>query len=398
MEEIVLAGATRTPIGRLGGALKDVPPEKLGVVVIQEVLRRTGLQPSMLDDVILGCVLQSNEAPNVARIAALLAGLPVEVTAYTVHRQCGSGLQAVVSAAQAIKSGEAEVVLAGGVESMTQAPYYLTGGRFGYRTGHALLYDPFFRNSEMTSAPERFGPINMGLTAEKLATLYSISREEQDLFALQSQEKAARALKNGVFQEEIVPVPVPAKGKEPVYFQVDEHPRPDTTLEKLARLPPAFKEGGTVTAGNSSGLNDGAAAMLVLTRRKAEELGIKPLGRLVAQAVAGVDPTIMGIGPVPAVKKALVRAGLKLEDIGLIELNEAFAAQAIAVLRELGLEGDERVNANGGAIALGHPVGATGAIILTKLLYEMQRRQVEYGLATLCIGGGQGIAVVVQRR
>jgi len=394
---VVIVSAVRTAVGRFGGALREVPPEKLGARVMVEALARAGLEGRELSEVIMGCVLQTSDAPNLARVAALWAGIPVEVPAYTVHRQCGSGLQAVISGAQAIICGDARVVLAGGAESMSRAPYYVNEMRWGARLGHVTFYDPFVRNAESCSPTELFGYVNMGLTAENLASRYAISREEQDAFALASHRKAVVALSEGRFREQVVPVPVPQpRGGEPLLFDRDEAPRPDTSMEALSRLPPVFKKDGTVTAGNSCPMNDGAAAVVLMPADLAESRGLEPLGRVVSWGVAGVDPRYMGIGPVPATRLALERARLDLDQIDVIELNEAFAAQALAVLKELGLEGDPRVNPNGGAIALGHPVGATGAILLVKLLYEMRARGARRGLVTLCIGGGMGIALVVE--
>lgn len=397
MTPVVIVSAVRTAVGRFGGALREVPPEKLGARVMTEALARAGVEGRELGDVIMGCVLQTNEAPNLARVAALWAGIPVEVPAYTVHRQCGSGLQAVISGAQAIMCGEARVVLAGGAESMSRAPYYVNEMRWGARLGHVTFYDPFVRNAESCSPTELFGYVNMGLTAENLAEKYGISREEQDAFALASHRKAVVALTEGRFRDQVVAVPVPQpKGKEPLLFDRDEAPRPDTSMEALSRLAPAFKKDGTVTAGNSCPMNDGAAAVVLMPADLAESRGLEPLGRVVSWAVAGVDPRYMGIGPVPATRLALERARLSLGQIDVIELNEAFAAQSLAVLKELALVGDPRVNPNGGAIALGHPVGATGAILLVKVLYEMRARGARRGLVTLCIGGGMGIALVVE--
>ena len=397
MTPVVIVSAVRTAVGRFGGALREVPPEKLGARVMVEALARAGLEGRELSEVIMGCVLQTSDAPNLARVAALWAGIPVEVPAYTVHRQCGSGLQAVISGAQAIICGDARVVLAGGAESMSRAPYYVNEMRWGARLGHVTFYDPFVRSAESCSPTELFGYVNMGLTAENLASRYAISREEQDAFALASHRKAVVALSEGRFREQVVPVPVPQpRGGEPLLFDRDEAPRPDTSMEALSRLPPVFKKDGTVTAGNSCPMNDGAAAVVLMPADLAESRGLEPLGRVVSWGVAGVDPRYMGIGPVPATRLALERARLDLDQIDVIELNEAFAAQALAVLKELGLEGDPRVNPNGGAIALGHPVGATGAILLVKLLYEMRARGARRGLVTLCIGGGMGIALVVE--
>ncbi len=403
-----IVGAARTATGRFAGALKDISVEQLAAVPMKEAIWRAGLEPALLDDVILGNALQTNDAPNVARVAALVAGIPIEVPAYTVHRQCGSGLQAVVSAAQAIAAGDARAVLAGGVENMTRAPYYTNDLRFGARAGHVTFYDPFVRNTERCAPVEVYGQWNMGLTAENLAEKHGISREDQDRFAADSQRKGAAAVTAGVFHQEIVPVSVPqGKGKPPALFAVDETLRPDTTAEGLARLQPAFRKDGTVTAGNSCPLSDGAAAVVVVSEEmlrggasEGEGVGngglAHPLARIVSYAVSGVDPRVMGIGPVTATRRALERAGLTLDHIDLIELNEAFAAQSLAVLKELGLTGDPRVNASGGAIALGHPIGATGAKLLTTLVYALRRTRGRYGLVTLCIGGGMGIAMVVE--
>ena len=394
VNEVVIVSAVRTAGGRIGGSLKDVQPEDLAKVVIEAAVQRAGVEPEAVDEVIIGQAKQSADAANLARVAALRAGLPVEVPAYTVMRQCGSGLQAVNNAAQAIMCGLADIVVAGGTESMSNAPYYLRGARFGYGAGNAVLVDSNTESQPRSQPFEIYGNLTMGLTAENVAAKYGISREEQDRFALASQEKALAAIAAGRFAEEIVPVEVPQKKGLAVVFATDEHPR-QTTLEQLARLPAIFKEGGTVTAGNSSGRNDGAACLVLMSAAEAARRGAAPLATIRSQAVAGVPPEIMGIGPAPASRKALAAAGLSLDDIGLVELNEAFAAQSLAVIEELGLD-EARVNVNGGAIALGHPLGCSGARILTTLLYEMRRRGTRYGLATLCIAGGQGIATVVE--
>ncbi len=397
MIDVVIVEAVRTAIGKLGGGLKDVECDHLAAVPIAECIKRTGIPKDQIDEVIMGQTKITTDAANLARVAALRAGVPVEVPAYTLMRQCGSALEAVNSAARQIMCGLAEVIVAGGVESMSTAPYYLRNARYGYGVGNGEIIDPNTESQPRSQPEEIFGRIwHMGLTAENLAKKYCISREEQEEFSLNSQNKALSAISKGYFKEQIVPVEVKSK-KETVIFDTDEHPR-EVTLEKLARMAPAFKKDGTVTAGTSSGRNDGASALVVMSSEKAEELGFKPMARIVAQAVSGVSPEIMGIGPVPAVRKALKRAGLKLEDIDLIELNEAFAAQALACVKELELENSlHKVNINGGAIALGHPLGATGAIILTKLLYDMKRLSKRYGLATLCIAGGQGIATIVEK-
>ncbi|MER3456503.1 MAG: 3-oxoadipyl-CoA thiolase [candidate division GAL15 bacterium] len=397
MRDVVIVDAVRTPIGRYGGALRSVRPDDLAALVISALVQRSGLDPARLDDVILGCANQAGEDNrNVARMAVLLAGLPVEVPGQTVNRLCGSGLQAAVSAFHAIRCGEGDVMIAGGVESMTRAPFVV--GKASEPWSRTLeVYDTTigwrFTNPRLA---EKYPPYSMGETAENVAERYGISREEQDRYALLSQQRAARAMSEGRFRDEIVPVVIPQPSGEPVVVDRDEHPRPDTTLEALAGLRPAFRHGGTVTAGNSSGINDGAAALLLAEASTARELGLRAMARIVATAVAGVDPAVMGIGPVPAVRKVLARAGLSVQDIDLVELNEAFASQVLACVRELGLD-LERVNVNGGAIALGHPLGASGARLLGHLVWEMRRRGVHYGLATMCIGVGQGIAVVVER-
>jgi len=397
VRDVVIVDAVRTPIGRYGGALRSVRPDDLAALVISALVQRSGLDPARLDDVILGCANQAGEDNrNVARMAVLLAGLPVEVPGQTVNRLCGSGLQAAVSAFHAIRCGEGDVMIAGGVESMTRAPFVV--GKASEPWSRTLeVYDTTigwrFTNPRLA---EKYPPYSMGETAENVAERYGISREEQDRYALLSQQRAARAMSEGRFRDEIVPVVIPQPSGEPVVVDRDEHPRPDTTLEALAGLRPAFRHGGTVTAGNSSGINDGAAALLLAEASTARELGLRAMARIVATAVAGVDPAVMGIGPVPAVRKVLARAGLSVQDIDLVELNEAFASQVLACVRELGLD-LERVNVNGGAIALGHPLGASGARLLGHLVWEMRRRGVHYGLATMCIGVGQGIAVVVER-
>jgi acetyl-CoA C-acetyltransferase len=395
MEEVVIVSAVRTAVGRLGGGLKDVEPEDLGKLVIQEALRRAQVEPEAVDEVIMGQTKQSADAANLARVASLKAGLPIEVPAYTVMRQCGSGLQAVHNAAASIMIGEADIVVAGGVENMSKAPYYLRGARYGYGAGNAVLVDSNTESQPRSQPIEVYGNLTMGLTAENLAVKYGITREESDAFSLQSQERAFAAIESGRFKDEIVPVEIKQK-KGVVVFDTDEHPR-RSTLEGLAALPAVFKEGGQVTAGNASGRNDGAACTVVMSAKEAGRRGIKPMVVIRGMGVAGVSPEIMGIGPAPASRKALKRAGLTLDDMGLIELNEAFAAQALSVIKDLGI-GDRMadLNPNGGAIALGHPLGCSGARIFTTLLFEMQKRGTRYGLATLCIAGGQGIATVVE--
>ncbi len=401
MREPVIIDAVRTPIGRHGGALASVRPDDLAAVPIRALLERTKVDPGLVDDVILGCANGAGEDNrNVARMALLLAGLPVEVPGQTVNRLCGSGLQAVASAAQAIRAGEGECFIAGGVESMTRAPVVmLKSGEAWNRAAPAIADSTVgwrFVNPEM---PKTW-TVSLGETAERVAERHGVSRQDQDRFALESQRRWACAQAEQAFADEIVPVRVPgspsSRGRVTV-VDVDEHPRPDAGLEQLAGLKPAFvKDGGTVTAGNSSGINDGAAALLVMEREAARRAGLAPRARVVTSAVAGVAPDVMGIGPVPAVRKALARAGLAVGDLGLVELNEAFAAQALACVRELGLD-EAIVNVHGGAIALGHPLGASGARILTTLVHAMKRRGVRYALATMCIGVGQGIAMIVEK-
>lgn len=393
MEEAVIVSAARTPVGTFGGSLKDVPAVRLGAIAIAEALRRAGIAPEEVDEVLMGNVLQAGLGQNPARQAALHASLPDSVPATTVNKVCGSGLKTVALAAQAIKLGDAQVIVAGGMESMSRAPYLLENARWGYRMGDAQMVDEMIRDGLWCAIED----CHMGMTAENVVAQWEITREEMDQFSLRSHQKAVAAREKGLFAEEIVPVEVQGPRGETVVVEHDEHPRPDTSLERLARLRPVFKpDGGTVTAGNSSGINDGAAAVVVMARSLAEKRGLEPLAVIRSYASAGVPPRIMGIGPVQATRRALERAQLGLEDIDLIELNEAFAGQSLAVGRELNLDW-ERVNVNGGAVALGHPIGASGARILTTLLYEMRRRQARYGLAALCIGGGQGIAMVVER-
>jgi len=390
MEEVVLVSGARSAIGRLGGAFQNFPASDLAAAVIKAAVERAGVKPEQVDQVILGCVGQVMEDGYIARHAAIKAGLPIEVPAYTVNRICGSGLEAINTAARWIECGDAEVVVAGGVENMTMMPYYVRNGRYGYRLGHGQLEDGI---QHLLGDP--FSKAHMGITAENLAEKFGISREVQDEFALRSQQRAVAAIQAGKFKDEIVPIEVKV-GRETKVIDTDEHPRADTTAEALAKLRPAFKEGGVVTAGNASGINDGAAAVVVTSRRKAEELGLRPRLRLVARAEAGVEPSIMGSGPIPAVRKVMEKSGLALDQMDVVELNEAFASVAAACSQELGLD-SERTNPNGGAVALGHPLGATGAILAVKLMYELERRQARYGLVSLCIGGGQGIATVFER-
>jgi 3-oxoadipyl-CoA thiolase len=397
MSEAYITAAVRTPIGRAGGVLAEVRPDDLAAVAVKAVVERSGVAPASIDDVIFGCANQAGEDNrNVARMAVLLAGLPVEVPAQTINRLCGSGLQAVIAAAHAIRAGEGDCFVAGGVESMTRAPYVmLKSGSAWNRTPPPMADTTVgwrFVNPRLSAE----WTISLGETAEKVARQYGISRAAQDAFAVESQRRAQVAIGAGYFRDEIVPVPVPDKGGATKLIAVDEPPRADVTLEGLARMKPAFLKDGTVTAGSSSGINDGASALTLLSAEALERTGAKPLARIVATAVAGVDPSVMGIGPVPAVRKALARAGLDAGELDLIELNEAFAAQSLACIRDLGLD-PARVNVSGGAIALGHPLGASGARILTTLVHGLRRTKGRYGLAAMCIGVGQGIAVVVER-
>jgi len=389
--EAVILSACRTPIGAFGGALKDLSAVDLGTIVVREALARAGVTPSDVGDVVLGCVLQAGNGMNVARQAALLAGLPVETPGETVNRVCGSGMQAVVHAVEAIRVGYVDTVVAGGTESMSNATYLLKGARWGYRMGNAEAIDSMLHEG-LTCA---IAACHMGITAEEVASRYNVSRPDQDAFAAESQQRAVRAIAEGRFKEEIVPVPVPQRKGDPVIVDTDEYPRAGTTADKLAALKPAFRKEGSVTAGNASGINDGAAAVVVSTGAKALTLGRRPLARILSYGSTGVDPKIMGMGPVPAVRKALERAGLKMGDVDLFELNEAFAAQSVAVGRELGVDA-AKVNVNGGAIALGHPIGASGARVLTTLIHALRARKLRYGVASLCIGGGMGIAMAVQ--
>ena len=392
MQEVVVVAATRTAIGSFQGTLSNVPAVELGAAVIARLLEQTGLAGEAVDEVIMGHVLNAGAGQNTARQAAVRAGLPHAVSALTINKVCGSGLKAVHLAAQAIRCGDAEVVIAGGMENMSQAPYVLPKARTGLRMGHAQLQDSMI----LDGLWDAFNDYHMGITAENLVEQYGLSREAQDAFAAESQRKAAVALQDGRFDSEITPILIAQRQGEPLAFVRDEQPREGTTAESLAKLKPAFRKDGSVTAGNASTLNDGAAAVLLMSATKARELGLPVLGRIAGYASAGVDPAIMGIGPVDATRKALAKAGWSLQQLDLIEANEAFAAQALSVGQELGWDWD-KVNVNGGAIALGHPIGASGCRILVSLLHEMVRREARKGLATLCIGGGQGVALAIER-
>ena len=387
----MLAGAVRTAIGKMGGALANVPAATLGSIVIKEALKRANVAPDQVDEVLMGCVLQAAQGQNVARQAAVNAGIPIEVPALTLNNVCGSGLKCVNMAAAMIEAGEADIVVAGGMENMSSAPYALTKARFGYRMNNATMIDTMVNDALW----DAFNGYHMGITAENVAEKYGLTREMQDEFAACSQQKCEKAQAEGRFDDEIVPVPVKMK-KETVMFAKDEGPRAGVTAESIAKLRPAFKpDGGTVTAANASGINDGAAAIVVMSEEKAKELGVTPMAEWVTGASAGVEPSIMGIGPVAATKKAMARANLTVEDMDLIEANEAFAAQSLAVAKDLNFD-MSKVNVNGGAIALGHPVGASGCRILVTLLHEMKKRGSNYGLATLCVGGGMGVASIVK--
>ena len=390
MEEVVLVSGCRTAIGKLSGAFENMSASDLGAAVIKEAVSRAGIEPAQVDQVILGCVGQVMEDGYIARHAAIKAGMPVEVPAYTVNRICGSGLEAINTAARWIQTGDADVIVAGGAENMTMMPYYLRKARSGYRLGHGELEDGI---THLLSDP--FSKDHMGITAENLADKFGISREEQDEIAARSQQRAVAAIEAGRFRDEIVPLEVKV-GRETKTFDTDEHPRASSDKEALAKLRPAFKKDGKVTAGNASGINDGAAAVVVMSKSKADELGIKPKLRMVARAEAGVEPALMGMGPIPAVRKVMDKAGMAVDQMDVIELNEAFASVAAACSKVLGLD-SEKTNPNGGAIALGHPVGAGGAILTVKLMYELERSQGKFGLVSLCIGGGQGIATIFER-
>lgn len=392
MREVVIVSAVRTAIGSFGGSLKNVPAVDLGATVIEEAVKRAGIKPEMVEEVLMGNVIQAGLGQNAARQAAIKAGLPQEVPAMTLNKVCGSGLRTVALAAQMIKAGDADVIVAGGMESMSQAPYLLKTARWGQRMGDGKMVDAMINDSLW----DAFNNYHMGVTAENIAKQWNLTREEQDQFALQSQLKAEKAVKEGRFKDEIVPVVIPQRKGEPVVFDTDEFPRFGSTIEGLSKLRPAFIKDGTVTAGNASGINDGAAAFVVMSAEKAESLGLKPMAKILSYGSKGLDPAIMGYGPFHATKKALEGTGLTVDDMDLIEANEAFAAQSLAVAKDLKFD-MSKVNVNGGAIALGHPVGASGARILVTLLYEMQKRDAKKGLATLCIGGGMGTALIVER-
>lgn len=400
MNNVVIVGALRTAIGRYSGTLTNMPHYEMAAVLLKEMVKRTGILPASVDDVIIGAAFQTGHFPNVARQALFRAGFPIEVPGTTVDRQCISGMESVAMGMRTIQVGDGSIVLAGGAENMSNVVYYLTNARWGYRMGNATLYDAWVQGSTTVSGPEEmFGYAPMPVTAENVAEKYNVSRQEMDEYAAHSQRKACKAIDEGRFKFEIVPIEIRQK-KETIIFDTDEHPRRDTTLEALSKLSPITKKDGKVTAGNSCGMNDGAALLALMSEDKAKELGIKARARLVAYAVAGVDPRYMGIGPVPAATKALKKAGLTWDDIDLIELNEAFAAQAIACIRgwkEQGLSRTDHINVNGSGIALGHPIGCTGTRIMVTLLHEMEKRDLRWGMASACVGGGMGGAFIIER-
>ena len=392
MREVVIVGAARTAIGTFGGSIAKMSSIELGAIAAKEAIKRAGVKPEMVDEVIIGNVLNAGLGQNPARQVAIKAGITENASALTINKVCGSGLRAVSMAAQFIMLGDAEIVLAGGTESMSNAPYVLPNTRWGQRMGDGTIIDTMIKDGLW----DAFNDYHMGITAENIVERWNLTREEQDQFALASQLKAEKAIKEGKFKDEIVPIEIPQRKGEPIVFDTDEFVKTGMTIEKLAKLKPAFKKDGTVTAGNASGINDGAAMLVLMSKEKAEELGLKPLVTIKSYASAGLDPKIMGYGPVPAVRRALEKAGITGEELDLIEANEAFAAQSLAVAKDLDLN-PEKVNVNGGAIAIGHPIGASGARILVTLIYEMMRRDAKKGLATLCIGGGQGTALIVER-
>ncbi len=394
MKEVVVVSAVRTPIGSIGGTIKDVQPEVLTKIVIEGVIDKIKLDKSLIDEVIMGQTKQTTDAPNIARLASLMAKIPEKVPAYTVHRQCASGMQAILNGMQQIQCDYSDIVLVGGVESMSTAPFYIRGARFGVGNGNTVFVDPNIESQPKSQPNDTYGTFNMIQTADNVAKQYNITREEQDEFAYASQLKAIAAIDSGRFKDEIIPVTVPQRKKDPIVFNTDEYPKRNTSLEKLAKLKPIFSE-GTVTAGNASGRNDGASALILMSKEKAEELGLKPLVKIMGAAAAGVDPRIMGIGPVPSTQKLLKKLNMTIENFGLIEINEAFASQSIASARELNIDMN-KLNVNGGAIALGHPLGCSGARISTTLIYEMKKRNEKYGLATLCIAGGLGMAIAFE--
>ncbi len=393
MRDVVIVSSVRTAVGSFGGSFKDVSAVDLGKTVVEEAIKKSNITPDMVDELIFGNVLQAGLGQNVARQVAIAAGMPVEKPSFTVNKVCGSGLKAVALAAQAIMVGDSDIIIAGGCENMSQSPYVVPSARWGARMGNSQLIDTMVYDG----LTDVFNQVHMGITAENIVDQYGFTREQLDRFAVESQHKAVEAIASGRFKDEIVPVVIPQRKGDPIIVDTDEYPKPNTSLEALAKLRPAFKKDGVVTAANASGINDGAAALCLMSKEKADELKLKPLVTIKSYASAGVEPLIMGTGPIPATQKALKKAGLSVEDLDLIEANEAFAAQALSVMETLGLDAS-KVNVNGGAIALGHPIGASGARILVTLIHEMVKRDSHYGLATLCIGGGQGISMIVERQ
>ncbi|MBV1757563.1 MAG: thiolase family protein [Dethiosulfatibacter sp.] len=394
MRDVVIVSAVRTPIGSIGGTLKNVSPEYLAQTALEGALSRVKFDHALIDEVILGQTKQTTDAPNIARLATLMTDIPVEVPAYTVHRQCASGMQAIVNAMLQIKAGFSDILLVGGVESMSTAPFYIRNARFGVGSGNAVFIDPNIESQPKSQPSDKYGVFNMIQTADTVAEQYNVTREAQDAFAYESQIKAIKAIDEGKFKDEIVPVIIKGRKGSETVFDTDEYPKRDTDIDKLSALKPIFK-GGSVTAGNASGRNDGASALLIMSGEKAVELGLKPLCRIMDATAVGVDPRIMGIGPVPATRKLLNKLDMTIDDFGLVEINEAFAAQSVACQKELNIDSD-RLNVNGGAIALGHPLGCSGARISTTLIYEMKKRNVQYGLATICVAGGLGMAIAFE--
>lgn len=395
MREVVIVSAVRTALGSIGGTLKNVQPETLACTVMEGAVEKAGISKDMIDEVIFGQAKQSTDAPNIARLAALMAHIPEETPAYSIHRQCASGMQAILNGMQQIQTGYSDIVLVGGVESMSTAPFYVRNARFGVGSGTTQFIDPNTESQPRSQPSDIYGTFNMIQTADNVAQKYGVTREECDEFALRSQRNAIKAIDEGRFREEIVPVVIPQRKKDPIVFEVDEYPKRDTNEEKMAKLKPIF-EGGVTTAGNASGRNDGASAMIIMAKEKAEELGIKPMAKILGAAATGVDPRIMGIAPVPAVRKLLKKIDMELNEFSLVEINEAFAAQSVACAKELGIEAD-RLNVNGGAVALGHPLGCSGCRISTTLLHEMIKRDEKYGLAAICVAGGLGMAMAFEK-
>lgn len=395
MRNVVVVSAVRTPLGTIGGTLKNVQPETLAKVAMEGAIEKAGIKKEDIDEVIFGQAKQTTDAPNLARLASLMVQIPEEVPAYTVHRQCASGMQSILSGVQQIQTGYSDICLVGGVESMSTAPFYVRGARFGVGNGTTQFVDPNTESQPKSQPNDIYGTFNMIQTADNVAEKFNVTREECDAFALKSQRNAVAAIDTGKFKDEIVPVIIPQRKKDPIVFDTDEYPKRDTNEEKIAKLRPIF-EGGVTTAGNASGRNDGASAMVIMAEEKAEELGLKPLARIMGAAAVGVDPKIMGIAPVPATRKLLDKLEMKIDDFGLVEINEAFAAQSVACAKELGIKAD-RLNVNGGAIALGHPLGCSGTRISTTLIHEMKRENVRFGLAAICVAGGLGMAMAFEK-